>query len=490
MYARDDAKDEEIAALRAENSVIYSAPSAASLIDNRVLKSYNFSNLTYQFGSTMQAICNSGSDFIWGPSSYLRLKYTVTAKVGAANAQDALPNLGYGSIMNLFRNVRLTTRSGEILEQVVNSNVVAQIRRLYETSHEDSQKLEGMIMGPPINVANQYNSGSRNYLTATTHVACIPLKMLFGIFDNENQFIPNTVLAGAKIELEMESPANVFANWTQFSSAVGGAAGTVVDFEPTLILDSAIIYQALQKQLLAEQSNVEDSGLSFTYSTYFCTTATQQAVGSDVGMDIQQAATLCEKVMAVARISTGQGNDTNTPGTTQSDSFQFFPAFKKYQWRLGSSYFPQQIISVPVAAAGLDDIGNGSNEVYANAIVANNSYPTQFHKSMMKGSRISMYPSPLDGIVSTTVAGTTFLALGPSFSTSAAVYATTLEKQPNGMNLTGNATNSGRVLRLDLSSGATQITTGGAATTPYQIVVCLRYIRVCHVMGDNCVVDR
>ncbi len=489
MYAKDDSKDEEIAALRHENSMIFSPPSAASLIDNRILKSYNFSNLEYNFGSTMQAIVNSGSDFIWGPSSYIRLEYTVTAS-GVA-APNNLPNLGYGTIMNIFKTVRLTHRSGEILEQVIDANVVAQLRRLWGTSLEDRQKLDGMLNGAPIPVQAQYNSADRNFLAAGTHVACIPLKYLFGLFDENPQFIPNTLLAGAKIELEMESPSKVFANWTLFGTAPG--VGTVGTFKPTLVLDSAMVYQGLQKQLLAEQANVEDSGLAFTYSTYFTTNVTQQATGATVSLDVQQAATLCERITAVARISTFQGDSAGAPTVAgfppQSDSFQFFPAFRGYQFRIGATFLPQQVINVPSINTQFA-CGDASNEVYANALTAWGSYPTQYNKSMMSGSTISMYPSPFDGVVDRTAANT-FIPLGPSYSRSAAIYSTSLEKQANGMALTGQSTNNARILNISLTSGNGFIDVdGGVVPGPYQIVACLQYVRVAHLMQDSCVVDR
>jgi hypothetical protein len=488
MYSRDESKEEEISSLRFENAFIFSPPSAASLIDNRQMKTTNFNNLQYDFGSTLQCTVNSGSDMIWGPSSYIRLEYTVTAGTTAADP-NKLPNLGYGSIMNIFKNARLSHRSGESLEIINNVNVVAQNKRMWGTSLEDRQKLDGMLMGEPLSaIKDQYNSGSQRYLSAGTHVACIPLKYLFGVFDNESQFIPNSLLAGCKLELEMENPAVAFSNWTAFAVTPGATSGNISGFKPTLVLDSAQIFQSLQKQLLAEQSNVEDSGLAFTYTSWYTQTSTVSA-GAPISMDIQQAATLCEKVTTVCRLT-----PTAAPALPIGtfDQFQFLLPYAQYQYKLGNLQYPQQMIRVPNTASVVA-LSNDAQEVYANALIAWSGYPSQYHKSMMKGCSVSMYPSPFDGVVAVNalsgaalsgpITDQKYTPVGPSFTTSAGAYATTLEKSPNGLSMTGLATNNSRLLNVQLQDPA-------ADALAVQVVACLCYIRVAHLMGDNCVVDR
>jgi hypothetical protein len=103
MFARkheDSKDDEDVKALRGANGLIYVRPSNISLIDRRVLKSYNFSSNSYELGSTFQIICNSGGDSVWGPSSYMRLEYTATSTL----------DFGLGSILNIFKSVRATHR--------------------------------------------------------------------------------------------------------------------------------------------------------------------------------------------------------------------------------------------------------------------------------------------------------------------------------------------------------------------------------------------
>jgi hypothetical protein len=107
MFARknEDSKvDEEVHALRSANALTYVRPSNVALIDRRVLKSYNFSSNVYELGSTLQLICNSGADAVWGPSSYLRFEYTASA----------LLDFGSGSVLNVIKSIRLTHRSGEM----------------------------------------------------------------------------------------------------------------------------------------------------------------------------------------------------------------------------------------------------------------------------------------------------------------------------------------------------------------------------------------
>jgi hypothetical protein len=254
--------EESIMELRELNRLVYLRPDNGSLVNQRTMKTYNFTNSTYSPGQTAQAIINSGNDAIWGPSSYLRVEFTKTGGT-----------FGNGSIANLFRNVRLTHRSGEVLEYIQDSNVLSQILRRWTVSTEQSPKLDSMIDVPDADA---------------TYVRTVPLWLLLGVFNDQEQYIPPAFLAGAKLECDLETDAVMLAT-----------AGTITNIKLELVLDSAQVYDSVQKQLLDEQADVSKSGLQYSYSTWFSTK--NDFKGDSVNFDIQQSASVTEQVCAVAR---------------------------------------------------------------------------------------------------------------------------------------------------------------------------------------------
>ena len=410
-------------ALRHANCLVYAKPDDGSLVNKRTLKQYQFTTAAYALGQTAQCIIQSGGDAVWGPSSYIRIKYTVGVEV----------SWGVGSIMNIFKNVRLTHRSGEVLEYIQNINMLAQLESWWHTSVEDRVKLQGMIHQKSDVTAGEY-APLESKDAVGTHIACVPLSYLLGTFDNQSQYIPPNHLAGAKLELELESAAIAYA---------AAASSVPAGFEFTLMLDSAQIYDAVEKQLMDEQADVAGSGLQFTYSTWFNSYNT--FAGTGVNFDVQQSASLTQKAVAVIRATADleAGKDSFLPSSTAT----------QFQWRLGSQYFPQQIVTLPSDTTG-------QQEAYAISQQAWQDFPHQFQGKLVGGVAVSY---------------TGFQAAGR-----VPCYATTLEKSASGLQLSGEPTNNSRLLNLNMSKSAVSD----------QVDIYLQYVRVANVLGANLIIDR
>ena len=415
--AADAAIEGSISELREVNRLVYLRPDNSSICDKRCMKSYNFSSSAYAAGQTAQAIINSGGDALWGPNCYIRFEFTKDAGT-----------IGVGTVLNFIKNVRLTHRSGEVLEYVQNANVLGRIKLLFGMSAEDSTKMTELLQVPG---------------GAGTYIAQIPLHMLLGVFANREQYIPPRFLAGAKLELDLESNAVAFAT-----------AGTLTDVKPTIVLDSVQLYDSVQKQLLDEQADVANSGIQFHYSTFFNSSAL--FVGTAVNFDVQQSASITQKVCAVLRKSASLAE--------AADSFLYLAGAQKVQWRLGSQYFPQQALNL---VAGAPDASRQS-EAYLQALTAWEAAPMQFAGSTASGQ----------GAAGTLVGWQT-AAQGQ------AVYSQTMEKASTGLQLTGEPTNNSRILNLEMTKAdAAQAYSGD------RVDVFLEYLRVANIMGDNIVVDR
>ena len=430
-----DSKDMEhdAMALRHANCLVYAKPDDGSLVNKRTLKQYQFTTGAYTLGQTAQCIIQSGGDAVWGPSSYVRIEYT---------AVDAI-NWGVGSIMNIFKNVRLTHRSGEVLEYIQNANLLAQLKTWWHTTMEDRVKLQGMIhqsqLATVATALGEFVPAPSIDLATGKFVACVPLSYLLGVFDNQSQYIPPNFLSGAKLELELESAVIAYK---------GAVASQPAGYTFTLMLDSAQIHDDVEKQLIDEQADVAGSGIQFTYSTYFNSYNT--FANSGVNFDVQQSASKTQKAIAAIRATASL-----TGGAAQAaDSFLTKSTAVSYQWRLGSQYFPQQILKLP-------DPVSGQQEAYAISQQAWQDFPHQFQGKLVGGVALGYG--------------------GFSIATNqAACYATTLEKSASGLQLSGEPTNNSRILNLNMEKDAVSD----------QIDVYLQYYRVANVMGQNLIVDR
>lgn len=469
-------KDSEVEALRAENCLIYTRPSNVALIDNRLMKSYNFANPTYpDMSSTFQIVVNSSNDAVWGRSSYLRLEY----QVGATGV-----DFGLGTIMNIFSRIRISHRSGEILEDVLNVNLLANLKRYWQYSRTDRIKLDG-----DLGVVNS-TANSNAPAVSTTQVAIIPLSILSGIFDNEHQMIPPSFLAGARIELEMAP----FKTITTIHREVGSGPTTIFNFRPTLVLDSSVLYDVVNKELLVEQSDEGRSGIQYSYMTYFNSFSTSGQ--TSVNIDVQQSASCVTKCLAAVR-DQNQINNVAAVGTNISgDAFKCIAPFAQAQWRHGSQYFPQQVVNVPPTT------GVTWNAVQANAKewfqLSHQSWMSafdQFHKSAGFDASVSFQLGDIAADLSVN-----------SWVQGQAVYGFVGERSPVGLQLTGIPSNNSRLVNFNATiqsfTGTDAAFPGpAAAVVPasyytldpaagYRVDIFLEYLRVANCLGDSVVVDR
>ncbi len=486
--------DREIELLRGVNKLTYLPPSMAGLIQTRTNKSYPFSNQIAGWGQTVIMNNNTGNDHCYGPNCFLRLAWTVPAGDAAAAAGGYTMDFGYGSIMNCIREVILTHSSGQVLEQINYTNILAAIKTRYYTSVDDQEKLNSLLGGtdsridasPPVATAATYNSdlaggfianpvlftnaggnavnvakvgnqttsrvsvvaaGAGNPV-ATTYVSMIPMSYLLGVFDRKDQLIPASLLAGSTLQIRFETQ-NSAASYTTYAGVVNAGAQTFfagVTFQPSVVYDSCQLFDDVSRAILQEQASVD--GLQFTYSTYF--PIQQSFNGTGVNFDVQCSASVTQDVIAVV-------SDTITNATTSGNLNFLFPnIWSQYQWRIASDYKPQQPVTIPgqfiCSEAYQYALGTWQDGLHA---YDNVDQPNS-------GSSMTLY----------------------QYGTFAALLGTTLERSPVGLQLTGVPTNNAALLNLSATK------TAPAAFHAHNITVFLHYLRVANTRGGSVTVDR
>lgn len=480
MYSErhdEESKQNEVAQLRSENALIYARPSNVALVDRRVFKSYNFSSVVYELGNTFQCILNSGGDAIWGPSSYLRLEYTTSGGM----------DFGSGSILNIFKSCRVTHRSGEVLEFIDNVNVIANINRFWKYSIDDRRKLDGMLNN---NIATGPGDISyTNIQSNAVHIATIPMSILCGIFGNESQYCPATLMAGLKIELELAPLSSISTD------PVGTGNMKITTLKPTIVVDSAQLYDVVNKQMLEEQAQVDRSGLQFSYYTYFATFQNLSAGVTAANYDVQQSASLVHKICTFVRDN--QKLTGSASALARTDKYDFIAPFSTNQYRLGSLYWPQQIIQTP--GGNWDVVQENAKEAYTLSLDGWMAGVDTFHKSAGGEANVSFS----EKLGTVTGQGSDITVQCNQWTSGKAAYCFIGEKSACGLELTGEPTNNSRVLNWNgtinslIGTDGTFPTNGAVnARSKYSLLgglrvdIFLQYLRVANLMGDNCVVDR
>ncbi len=417
---------DQVAAYRHLNSLVYARPSSGSLISQRTQKLSYPASLSYTMGNTIQFVINSGAESVWGPSSYLKLA------MGYDNT--AAPTI-VGSMFNLFSQARLYHRSGELLEQVLFADVLSNIKLRYATSYSDYQKLKYLIGATNVPGTNTVPLGfDATVATGRTASFNLPLSILFGVFNNHSQYIPSQLLAGARMELVLNSSA----------VASGFTNVTINTVSPTLSLDCATLYDAASKQILEESADVSESGIQFTYSTYFASQFTP--TGGALNIDVLQSASITEKVFVV-------GAPTND--NTTKYNFKSLGSAYSLQARIGSHYLPIYAIQ------------NDNESFYQTQIAFNGAYNQYSSAPAQTGVSVE------------------YMTVASPAAADNAVYAFSLEKSGAGVALSGEPTNNSRICNIACSGAS------GVDSTNFKFAtVFLQYVRVANCMVDSCVVDR
>jgi len=454
IAAMEEMKMRETKALLDINRMVYLMPSMAGLMDQRTDIYYFFNNQTCTPGDTILANGNSSSYFLWGPACFLKLQWTVTNT--AAAAVNSI-SFGYGSIMNMIKEIRITHSSGEVMEYIQNVNVLAAAKTRWGTCYDDQIKLNALLGGVDTTAAgSSYGGGiafgfgpnqnpplpagqvSQVFVAAASSVqftSLIPMSYIAGIFDRTDQYIPPSLLAGSTIQIVMTTSSDAYT-----SSAAGAGTATITEIRPSFIYDCARAFDSATRVILNEQSS--EDGLQYVYSTYFNTYINSNT--SSVNFDVQQAASVTENVFAVFRPAAA---------ITGASLATFVPAPNQYQWRIGADFKPQAILNIP-------NIGGvpQSAEPLMQSLKTWESGLHQYSTEVGYGASVSLL----------------------EFNTFAALYGTSLERTACGLSLTGVPTNNACLLNFAAQKDA----------VAHRIDIFLRYLRCANLRGAGVVIDR
>lgn len=315
------------------NNLVYKQPAALSLAVARTYSRQFPQKATYGPGETIRFDLNTGSSYLDPENSYLTFKINASPTVVGG---ESYYNWGCGSAMNLIRSVTIRSRSGTELDRVEGANLWS-LHHTISTETLAYLNTTGRVEGwsPEAKWPEGISGTYALFTTGVNYRFCIPLKRLAGFFAplKKGQKVPPQLASGLQLELILDDYRTSIRQANPGST--GGAITGYTMSSIALMLDAVELTDDTQKTLNYESAS---NGLEYSYQRVF--TATQDVVAgvSSVSQQVRKAVSQAVRAQTIMT-PTASRFDIN------KDSFASgLWDVTRFQYRLGSLYFPQQMI--------------------------------------------------------------------------------------------------------------------------------------------------
>ncbi len=297
----------------------------------------------YNAGQTMVFDLQTGSYFIDGKNSYLKLTMKPDADITSTTRL-----FGSGGATNLIKRVVVRTKSGKEWSRCEEYNLYAKATLRYSCPE--------MYLNY---VANSYSFTDTNDNIPKTATALqgltftIPMWLLAGCF-NQDKLLPPQIMEGLRIEITLASFGEAIAD-------NGGSGATTYVVSNAEIHSDAFDIADQFKRKVAEMSARQ--GLVLVHKEYFHSNVGTISPSNQYNFDIKKA---CSKACRSFTIMRPPANlDDPTLDSMNSEVYNV----SRYQAHIGQDYLPNQPISVPATQGGGVVALRDVNEAY---------YDTQF----------------------------------------------------------------------------------------------------------------
>lgn len=408
------------------NNLIYSMPKSMSVCVNRThVQQFptSMSNVKVGRDSVLIWDWNTGNNYIDCSNSYLKFRLKATA----TTALVAPPTFGvFGSALNLFKEVRIRSRSGTELNRTENANLLNNYLLQYSRTQNYIDT---------IGSAFYLNSTVSPFNTANTLISeiSIPLSLLDSFFRPlKGVLIPSQLSSGLHIEISLESIARAFKDPAGYFGA--GALLEMIDI--SMMLDSSSLSDDTSRLMNLESSN---TGLEYCYTRNHNVNSIYPLGTNNINLQISKAVSQATQIFTI--ISNAANSNLSTVDSFVSEGYKV----SAWGYRLGSSYYPNQPI--------LDNLTGSINGVqsFLMAMSSFEKMKNPFQESSMTLNK---------------------------FQNSLSVLSVDLQRNQS-LQVSGQASNNSRLLELNMTRN------GAADTDKIEVNAFLSYISVCRTFIDN-----
>jgi hypothetical protein len=471
---------EDSMSLLSANHLSYESASSVCAASQRQLSLINFQPRNYNgvdAGTQLSLVFNAGSSFTYGPTSTLNITMTVrNANSGGDNAtlwgwgnnipeaNESFNNSG-GSILNLFQEVSMSARSGELLFRETHSNET-RVQRLFKINKERRDAL-GVMGGATLDAEGRMRFPLFPINQAQTFT--IPLGELSNFFSTSSP-IPPQLLAGATLRLSLAKMSKSITLYKDAATLAAGAGrdATVVDLNVcTSYLDQVDLFDSVNSMILSSANSLSTNGIQYNYYSNF--NAIYPLSTSGV-LDIQLSAARISSI--IVKIVKKAPDDWESPYVSESINSAAATAGSdngslgsmRWQFRLGNQVMPLYAIDSSCQAFNL------LCDATSNISFASCEDPD----SLKVINKLS--PCAVSFADYTKTVGAT-----SGFGTGCFLVGMNMERS-NALNISGNSTNNSRILTAEYS--------GLKSGDTFNAIVSCRYLQICNVTSSNVVVNK
>ena len=320
--ADEKSNDTSISMVLGINALSYSMPPDLSVVVSRADCNQFFQGSSFSPSSSGSCIWNTGSSYIDPKETYLILD--------VKNENDIVSsNTWFGKDLtacNLINRLTISSRSGVIIEQIANVNVLAAIRAKYEISSKDQAELSmaGALPAYPT------GSGvSEWWPRKKIKRFSIPMTLLSPWFGSVNMLLPSSLASGLKFEFLFESALNAL---------VAGSSGHIPVYSivgARMLTSNYTLSDVVQRNL---NQSAASSGLEIISSTYFSQSGSRST--NVVNLDVSKSVSRALSAFYIEKLDAADSTDSKLV------SSPIVPTdyITECQWRVGSLYFPQSSV--------------------------------------------------------------------------------------------------------------------------------------------------
>jgi len=476
LMAQHDQKRQGLIAI---NDLNYVLPPDLSVSVNRTHTNHYFQSGTYT--NQQRAICVLNSGAFYGDMRDSSLEFGVKLKTGVVTTSGWFGK--NGSAMNLLESITITSRSGDEVVRINHADLLHYVTTAFR-NNTDYIDTVATAAGYAETANGEYHAKNVNFYS-------IPLSLISDLF-GYGRLMPPMLLSGLRISITWSSPARAFCALEHAGFTAQTAVPSYEIINPYISLYSVQLTDGTQRALNEMSAT---NGLEIVYCDWEPTNAAYESNASmSAQLEVRKAASRALAAFAVTRV-------TDNINSGIQDSYATSPwQYRRWQWQLGSLYFPQQplVASTDGGTGSTQDwtVLNNTAESYKQALIAFGTYKQGGQRSAVHyrntGSHLEAEPEQqmITGTSNTynQVAyanrgiAASFAGEWGTYCNGMSVLGCQLERS-DLFNLSGVPINNSRVLSLRVEYDA-------ASASKRTLTVFLKYVRLARLFLNNVEVEQ
>lgn len=318
------------------NKLLYKMPPQIGISSSKKIVTDFFQQSSYANGETMVLDSQTGSQFVDGQSSYLRLNLRTSLVMDFAS----------GSSANLINRIVVRSRTGRELTRLEDANLITRYLQRYNCP-TDWFNTAGKSQGYPDNdfSANvSVGDGAGDMTGVNGCIYILPLHIIPFFNQVGNKLLPPQVMEGLRIEISLAHPD---------TALFGAVAGTYTVSKPVIQWDAYDLADQFKRKISEMASR---QGLNLLHKEMFHTIV--QNASSQFNFDVKKAASKALKSYVISRPTASVQNILTD--SMASEAYKY----TRYQCHIGSVYYPNQPLETPIITQ------DGNMESYYNTLYA------------------------------------------------------------------------------------------------------------------------